>query len=924
MDSTVSGSVLATLSVQHGPLAGQQFPITQSSVTIGRTASNEIVIDDSEVSRHHVRIAWNGRQFIIEDLGSTNGTFVNGARITSPQPLGKGDSLRLGALDLSFASNLPSAVPDPITHVSLPAVQQPASVPTHVPPYSQRARTEGSPPWLLILGGGGILLLAVIAVALGAILFLGQGDGAPMASITSPRNGGEVVLAQEVPVMAVASDRIGVTHIELWVDGRLADAIDSTSIQGEPSFPVQFQWTPDGPGSHLLEVRAYNRNGQSGESASVMVKAVEGEATASGSGATPTVGVVLVVPTSTGQTEPAHGAQGAAVEPTTEGCASNAAFVADVTVPDYTSIQPGERIDKIWRVLNSGTCPWGTGYQLDYSSGDLMNAALSQTIPTTSPGGSADVQVTMYAPAEAGTYKGIWRMRDGSGRSFGPSLTVVVVVPAPPTPYVEPPAEEPGADDVSGSSGCSPAIDFRADRTIITRGETTILRWDVECVREVYFQGGPVTGHEDRGISPDTTTTYTLRAVRNDGGTENRQVTVQVVESGSDDSGADEDTMEPAGDGSADDGGSDSGAAGIDVTITYHSYDATTGQVIFRILNGRLSPTLECVDARIVNFSSGESYFSGYSNAPFAGSVSPVPFTSRLEPEEAGYLKYVLRGAPTNVRARATFVVYSGANRTGSRETRTVDFTPPGSSGASAATTPDVSISFHSYDPGTGQVIFRILNGRLSPTLESIETRIVNFSSGESYFSGYSNAPFASSVSPVPFTSRLEPETQAYLKYILRGAPSNVRCRAAFNVYSGESRTGEQVTKTVDFTPAGSSSGGNISAVISFHSYDRSSGWVTFRIINNGTATIEAVQATVRDPAASTNVYGPGFSPTPFRSSPAETNMDASVVPGATKYMRYRLTNATVGTPYAATFVLFTGNDQSSPSTTRTMGFTLS
>lgn len=86
----------------------------------------------------------------------------------------------------------------------------------------------------------------------------------------------------------------------------------------------------------------------------------------------------------------------------------------------------------------------------------------------------------------------------------------------------------------------------------------------------------------------------------------------------------------------------------------------------------------------------------------------------------------------------------------------------------------------------------------------------------------------------------------------------------------------------------------------------------------------EAVQATIRDPAASTNVYGPGFSPTPFRSSPTATDMDASVAPGVAKYMRYRLSNATVGTLYAATFVLFVGNDQSSPSTTRTMGFTLS
>ncbi len=59
-----------------------------------------------------------------------------------------------------------------------------------------------------------------------------------------------------------------------------------------------------------------------------------------------------------------------------------------------------------------------------------MNAPLAQAVPPTSPGGTADVQVSMYGPAAAGTYKGIWRLRDGNGLSFGPSLTVIVVVSA--------------------------------------------------------------------------------------------------------------------------------------------------------------------------------------------------------------------------------------------------------------------------------------------------------------------------------------------------------------------------------------------------------------------------------------------------------------------------------------------------------------
>lgn len=75
----------------------------------------------------------------------------------------------------------------------------------------------------------------------------------------------------------------------------------------------------------------------------------------------------------------------------------------------------------------------------------------------------------------------------------------------------------------------TPFISFRADRTQITQGESTILRWDVDNVRAVYFEGQGVSGHDSREVQPPQTQTYTLRVVPSSGADEFRQVTITVL-----------------------------------------------------------------------------------------------------------------------------------------------------------------------------------------------------------------------------------------------------------------------------------------------------------------------------------------------------------------------------------------------------------
>ncbi len=116
----------ARLLVTLGSQPKREYVLTQAQTIIGRTSTSDIEINDPEVSRQHALILRQGNQFLIEDLGSTNGTMVNGQRIFVMTVLSDNDQIELGeGILLDF-------------YISMGDSYRPVAETTYSPPYHEQ------------------------------------------------------------------------------------------------------------------------------------------------------------------------------------------------------------------------------------------------------------------------------------------------------------------------------------------------------------------------------------------------------------------------------------------------------------------------------------------------------------------------------------------------------------------------------------------------------------------------------------------------------------------------------------------------------------------------------------------------------------------------------------------------------------------
>ena len=186
--------------MRSGPNAGKVYPLELPDISIGRDTSNTIAINDAEISRKHAKLTLHGSAFVIQDLGSTNGTFVNGMRVTSTQVLNAGDTISFGetislSYEMAYDTNatVVSSARAPQTVVPVPRAAAPVPIPAPAPTPAPMPAPVPAP------------------------VYSGQVPAGPLPLPAAPakKNGGKVILLLVIVVVCLI---LACVATFVWVD----------------------------------------------------------------------------------------------------------------------------------------------------------------------------------------------------------------------------------------------------------------------------------------------------------------------------------------------------------------------------------------------------------------------------------------------------------------------------------------------------------------------------------------------------------------------------------------------------------------------------------------------------------------------------------------------------------------------------------
>ncbi|GAB4398517.1 MAG: hypothetical protein OHK0052_21630 [Anaerolineales bacterium] len=109
-------------------------------------------------------------------------------------------------------------------------------------------------------------------------------------------------------------------------------------------------------------------------------------------------------------------------------CSNNLQFLEDLTIPDGSRVQPGDRLDKRWQVVNTGECNWNAAYSVRLVAGPALGLAENQPLYPARGGTQAIIRLIFTAPQTAGAYRSAWQAHTPQGEPFGDPFFIDFIV----------------------------------------------------------------------------------------------------------------------------------------------------------------------------------------------------------------------------------------------------------------------------------------------------------------------------------------------------------------------------------------------------------------------------------------------------------------------------------------------------------------
>jgi hypothetical protein len=289
--------------------------------------------------------------------------------------------------------------------------------------------------------------------------------GGTQVVINNPIDGMTFQTGQTIGIASTSSAAGGIAFVQLFVDNvAITTSSPNNGAPTSPFFVIQY-WTTT-PGNHTITVKATSSQGVAGQ-ASIFINV--------------------------GGNNPPGPTR------TPNPCVVGARFLADVTIPPGSIVQPGQQFQKTWQVQNTGSCIWINTYSIQNIRGGAMGAGSPSSIPYTQPNQTVNISLNMTAPQQPGSYNSVWQLRAPNGYNFGPQLSAQIQVPQ------------------AGCNGVPQITSFYASPSTIRQGQSTTLVWGpVYNSDQVKLQtpagSSPVQAPGQNVLSPQVTTSYILTA----------------------------------------------------------------------------------------------------------------------------------------------------------------------------------------------------------------------------------------------------------------------------------------------------------------------------------------------------------------------------------------------------------------------------